>query len=142
METREWPLDMVARPEGGFLVSMGAALNAGPRTEASREIMPGFRIGSKHGGTVTKVSAEGDSVAVYADGLREPYLGTYPASRFLTASDQEGNFVPSTPIYAVGEGNFYGVPATTSRTDRVPETEEPITWIPHQVDPSALITRG
>jgi type 1 glutamine amidotransferase/cytochrome c2/glucose/arabinose dehydrogenase len=136
METREWPLDMVARPEGGFLVSMGAALNAGPRTEASREIMPGFRIGSKHGGTVTKVSAEGDSVAVYADGFREPYLGTYPASRFLTASDQQGNFVPSTPVYAVGEGNFYGVPATTSRTDRVPEIEKPITWIPHQVDPS------
>lgn len=136
METREWPLDMVAQPGGGFFIAMGAALDAGPRTDASVEILPGFRIGSKHGGTVTRVSADGDSVEVYADGFREPYLGTYPAGRFLTASDQEGQFVPSTPIYPVKEGHFYGVPATTSRKGRVSEPTQPITWIPHEVDPS------
>lgn len=136
METREWPLDMVARPGGGFFVAMGAALNAGPRTEASREVMPGFRIGSAHGGTVLKVSDDGERVEVYADGFREPYLGSYPEGRFPTASDQEGNFVPSTPVYGVSEGSFYGVPATTSRKDRIRETASPITWIPHQVDPS------
>lgn len=136
METREWPLDMVARPDGGFFVSMGAALDAGPRTEASQKILPGFRVGSKHGGTVVRVSADGDSVEVYADGLREPYLGTYPSGRSLTASDQQGNFVPSTPVYAIEEGNFYGVPATASRKGRVSEPTSPITWIPHQADPS------
>lgn len=136
METREWPLDMVARPAGGFFVGMGAAVDAGPQTKASREQMPGFRIGSKHGGTVVEVSAGGDSASVYADGLREPYLGTYSSSTFLTASDQEGNFVPSTPVYPVKEGHFYGVPATTSQKERVPESTPPISWIPHQVDPS------
>ena len=135
-ETREWPLDMVPRPEGGFFLSMGGALNAGPRTEASKEAVPGFRVGSSHAGSVTQVSADGDSIRVVADGFREPYLGTYPASGFLTASDQQGNFVPSTPIYVVREGGYYGVPASTQRAGALPDPEPPLTWIPHQVDPS------
>jgi len=135
-ETREWPLDMVPRPEGGFFLSMGSALNAGPRTGVSKKAVPGFRVGSRHAGAVTQVSADGDSIHVVADGFREPYLGTYPASGFLTASDQQGNFVPSTPIYAVREGGYYGVPASTQRAGGRPDPEPPLTWIPHQVDPS------
>lgn len=135
-ETREWPLDMVARPDGGFYVSMGGALNAGPRSDASTETVPGFRVGSRHAGTIMKVSADGDSVGVYADGFREPYLGEGAAEGFLTASDQQGNFVPSTPIYVVRDGKYYGVPATTQRSEPLPEPTPPLTWIPHQVDPS------
>lgn len=136
METREWPLDMVERPGGGFFVSMGGALNAGPRSGVSEEAVPGFRVGSRHAGTVAQVSADGDSVRVFADGFREPYLGTPTGSGLLTASDQQGNFVPSTPIYAVQEGRYYGVPATTQRPEPLPEPTPPLTWIPHQVDPS------
>lgn len=135
-ETREWPLDMVPRPEGGFYLSMGGALNAGPRTGVSQDAVPGFRVGSRHAGTITQVSANGDSIRVVADGFREPYLGTHPASGFLTASDQQGNFVPSTPIYVVREGGYYGVPASTQRHRPLPDPEPPLTWIPHQVDPS------
>lgn len=135
-ETREWPLDMVARPEGGFFLSMGGALNAGPRTESSQEAVPGFRVGSRHAGTITKVSPDGRHIETYADGFREPYLGIHPSSGLLTASDQQGNFVPSTPIYAVQEGGYYGVPASTTRSGPLPDPESPLTWIPHQVDPS------
>jgi type 1 glutamine amidotransferase/glucose/arabinose dehydrogenase/mono/diheme cytochrome c family protein len=136
METREWPLDMVSRPGGGFYLSMGAALNAGPRSPATEEAAPGFRVGSRHAGTVTEVLPGGDSVRVYADGLREPYLGAQSEHRVLTASDQQGNFVPSTPIYAVQDGDYYGVPATTQRPTPLPGPAPPLTWIPHQVDPS------
>ncbi|MFB6273445.1 MAG: ThuA domain-containing protein, partial [Salinibacter sp.] len=136
METREWPLDMVERPGGGFYASMGAALVFGPRTEASEKAARGFRVGSRHAGTVVEVTAGGDSVDVYADGLREAYLGTHPRSRFLTASDQQGHFVPSTPIYAIREGEYYGVPATAHRSSPLPEPESPLTWIPHKADPS------
>lgn len=134
-ETREWPLDMAPRPDGGFFLSTGAALDAGPRTETARDTVTGFRLGSHHAGTVTEVSPDGDSIRIYADGFREPYLGRPSASRPLTASDQQGNFVPSTPIYAVREGNYHGVPAT-SRSNPLPEPARPLTWIPHQTDPS------
>ncbi|MFB6272941.1 MAG: ThuA domain-containing protein [Salinibacter sp.] len=136
METREWPLDMVERPEGGFFVAMGGALNAGPKSGVSKEAVPGFRVGSRHAGTVMQVSADGDSVRIYADGFREPYLGAHSGDGFLTASDHQGNFVPSTPIYVVQEGKYYGVPATTQRSAPLPEPTAPLTWIPHQVDPS------
>ncbi len=136
METREWPLGMVPAPDGGFFLSMGGALNAGPPSPVSQQSVEGFRVGSQHAGTVTKVSADGDSIRVYADGFREPYIGARPSQGFLTASDQQGNFVPSTPIYAVQEGEYYGVPATTQRSTPLPEPDQPLTWIPHQVDPS------
>jgi cytochrome c2 len=136
METREWPLDMIPRPGGGFYATMGAALNAGPQTGMSEEAVPGFRVGSKHAGTVVEVLPGGDSVRVYADGFREPYLGAHPKGDFVTASDQQGNFVPSTPIYVVEEGEYYGVPASTRRSAPLPEPPSPLTWIPHQADPS------
>lgn len=135
-ETREWPLDMAPRSDGGFFVSIGAALNAGPETEATRAVLPGFRIGSQHAGTILGVSPDGEQVDVFADGFREPYLGRPAPGRPLTASDQQGNFVPSTPVYAVEEGNYYGVPATRSRSGPVPEPASPLSWIPHAVDPS------
>jgi mono/diheme cytochrome c family protein len=135
-ETREWPLDMVPQPGGGFFLSMGGALNAGPRTGVSQESVLGFRVGSRHAGSVTQVSANGDSIRVFADGFREPYLGVHPTAGILTASDQQGNFVPSTPIYVVRDGGYFGVPASTQREGALPNPEPPLTWIPHQVDPS------
>lgn len=134
IETREWPLDMVERPGGGFYVSMGGALNAGPAT--SEAIVPGFRAGSPHSGAVLEVSQDGNDVSVYASGFREPFLGIHPETGFLTASDQQGNFVPSTPIYTVEEDGYYGVPATWRGHGAPPEPVRPLTWIPHRVDPS------
>lgn len=135
-ETREWPLDMVRGPDGHFFLSMGGALNAGPATGVSRDAATGFRLGSYHGGTVTRITPDGRDIDIFADGFREPFLGAPGPSGQLTASDQQGNFVPSTPIYAVREGGFYGVPATTQRSEPLPDPEPPITWIPHQIDPS------
>ncbi|MEM1094717.1 MAG: DUF6797 domain-containing protein [Bacteroidota bacterium] len=134
VESREFPLDMVARPGGGFYLSKGAALDAGPRTSAG--IRPGFRAGGPHSGRVLVVSADGKDVSVYADGFREPYLGVHPESGLVTATDQQGHSVPATPLYRVQPGRFYGVVPTTDRTT-TPQPTTPVTWIPHNVEPSA-----
>ncbi len=133
VESREFPLDLVKKPGGGFYLGIGAATNAGPKT--SRSIMKGFRAGGVHSGTVLEVAPDGRSVRVFASGFRQPYLGVHPETGLVTASDQQGTFVPSTPIYAVREGGFYGVPAT-AHTTATPAITPPLTWIPHQVDPS------
>ena len=143
LESREFPLSMGTKPGGGFYLSRGGALDNGPRT--SPAIMPGFRAGSSQSGSVMEVSADGRSIETFASGLREPFIGVHPEEGIVTSSDQQGNFVPSTPIYLLEEGGYYGVPATAHRED-LPEVEEAITWIPHEVDQSgagqAWVTDG
>jgi len=132
-ETREYPLDMAARPGGGFYLAQGGALDNGPRTTPSS--LPGFRLGAMHSGTILEVAPDGRSLRVFASGFREPFLGVHPRTGVVTASDQQGNFVPSTPVYVVREGQFYGVLPTVHEADSS-SAVAPITWIPHQVDPS------
>ena len=55
LESREFPLDMVTRPGGGFYLAKGGALNAGPST--SPAVMSGFRAGGPHSGSVVEVLA-------------------------------------------------------------------------------------
>ena len=133
VESREFPLAMVKKPGGGFYLGKGAAADAGPKT--SPKIMQGFRAGGVHSGTVLEVSPDGRRVRVFASGFRQPYLGVHPETGLVTASDQQGNFVPSTPVYAVRDGGFYGVPATAHQPKSF-EIPPPLTWIPHRIDQS------
>jgi cytochrome c2/glucose/arabinose dehydrogenase len=132
-ESREYPLGFAAKPGGGFYLSIGGALDNGPKT--SPQIMPGFRAGSMHSGTVQEISADGRSIRTYATGLREPNIGVHPRTGLIASSDQQGNFVPSTPVFLLRDGGYFGVPATAHRTDTSAATP-PVVWIPHQVDPS------
>ncbi|MBW3628026.1 MAG: cytochrome c [Gemmatimonadetes bacterium] len=133
IESREFPLSMDERPGGGFYLSKGGALNNGPVTAPA--IAPGFRAGSRHSGSILEVSADGRSLSVFATGLREPFIGAHPTRGLVTSSDQQGNFVPSTPLYLVERGGYYGVAPTAHRTP-IPEEGAPLVWLPHAVDRS------
>lgn len=134
-ESREWAADLVLGPDDCFYIAKGGALNNGPGITPF--VVKGFRAGSKLSGTVVKIAQDGRSYEVMATGLRGPFLGMHPQTGVLTASDQQGNFVPSTPIYLIRKGDYYGVPATKHRDDN-PEIAPPLTWIPHSVDRSAI----
>ena len=133
IESREYPSSMHPSPDGGFFISKGAATNNGPKT--NDPIMMGFRQGGPHSGTILRVSADGRTVERFATGFRQPYIGVHPEKGWVTASDQQGNFVPSSPIYFVQEGDYYGVPATAHR-DIPPDIADAFTWVPHNVDRS------
>ncbi|MEO8333528.1 MAG: DUF6797 domain-containing protein [bacterium] len=132
-ESREFPLGMAAKPGGGFYLAIGSALDLGPKT--SPAIMQGFRAGSDQSGTIQEVSADGRSIRTFASGLREPIIGLDPRTGQIAASDQQGNFVPSTPIFLVRQGGYYGVPASAHRANP-PTPDLPLLWIPHEVDQS------
>jgi mono/diheme cytochrome c family protein len=132
-ESREFPLGMGAKPGGGFYLAIGSALDLGPKT--SPAIMTGFRAGSDQSGTIQEVSADGRSIRTFASGLREPIIGVDPRNGAIAASDQQGNFVPSTPIFLIREGGYYGVPASAHRANP-PQPDLPLLWIPHEVDQS------
>ncbi len=137
IETREWASDMVAAPDGGFYVAKFGALDMGPEASSPKSLM-GFRAGSPHDGSIVKISADGRSMDFHATGFRGPYLGIHPETGVLSASDQQGHYMPSTPILLVDEGDYYGVPATAHLSEgaELPEVTPPLTWIPHSVDRS------
>jgi cytochrome c2 len=136
IETREWASDMVADPDGGFYVAKFGALDMGPETSSPRSLM-GFRSASNDDGSVLKVSADGKSIRQFATGFRGPYLGIHPEKGWLTGSDQQGHYMPSTPIMLIRQDDYFGVPATAHR-DPVPEVTPPITWLPHNEDRSGM----
>ncbi len=136
IETREWAADFVAKPNGGFYVAKGAALDMGPHA-LTDAVERGIRAGAPHSGVILEISQDGRSAEMIASGFRGPYLGIHPETGFLTASDQEGHHVPSTPILAVNKGDFYGVDATAHR-DSIPDITPPLLWIPHNVDRSGI----
>ncbi|KAA6437037.1 c-type cytochrome [Dyadobacter flavalbus] len=134
-ESREWAADMVYAPDKSFYIAKGGSLDNGPgMTDKAGK---GFRTGSQHNGTVLRISPDGKQFEVIATGFRGPYLGIHPEKGILTATDQQGNFVPSSPIFWIKKGDYYGVEPTMHRTDH-PEVAPPLTWIPHSVDRSSL----
>jgi mono/diheme cytochrome c family protein len=134
-EGREWAADLVHAPDGSFYVAKGGSLSNGPGM--TPVVGKGFRAGSKQNGTILRISPDGRQAEVIATGLRGPYLGIHPQTGVLTASDQQGNFVPSTPIYVINKGDYYGVVPTKHRADN-PPVAPPLTWIPHHIDQSSI----
>nr|WP_295931763.1 DUF6797 domain-containing protein [uncultured Dyadobacter sp.] len=134
-ESREWAGDLVTAPDGSFYIAKGGSLSNGPGMTAATG--KGFRAGSDQNGTILKISLDGRGYEVIATGLRGPYLGIHPQKGILTASDQQGNFVPSTPIFVIHKGDYFGVEPTLHRKDN-PVVTPPLTWIPHSVDRSAI----
>ena len=134
-ESREWAADMVLAPDGSFYIAKGGSQSNGPGV--TPQVAKGFRAGSQHNGTILKISPDGLKYEVIATGLRGPYLGIHPEKGTLTASDQQGNFVPSTPIYLIKKGDYYGVPPTEHRKDN-PAIAPPLAWLPHRVDRSSI----
>ncbi|MFP6905729.1 MAG: DUF6797 domain-containing protein [Verrucomicrobiota bacterium] len=118
-ETREFPMDMVLDPSGGFYIAKG-----------------GQNATGKLNGTILHVSRDGERIRRMATGLRQPYLGIHPETGLLTASDQQGNYVPSTPVYIIREGAFYGY-AEAAHGQQAKRVQEPAGWIPHVVVGSA-----
>jgi len=121
-ETREFPNSMKLGPDGSLYISKGG--------------QQGTTLG-KHNGTVIKVAPDGKSFEVVAYGLRQPFIGMHPQTGLVTASDQQGNYVPSTPIHIIEGGKFYGHLPTIAPKEKYPAPiTEPLVWLPHPVNPS------
>ena len=122
-ETREFAMDLYAKPGGGFYIAKGGQVGS------SR---------GKYNGTIIGVAADGQSFEVVATGLRQPYIGVDPKTGMVTSSDQQGHWKPATPIYVIEKGSYYGFqPAKFGDKAKHPQAiDEPAVWIPHFVNQS------
>jgi len=121
-ETREYAQAMKLAPDGSFIIGKG-----------------GIQMSAlgKHNGSVLRVSPDGKSAEVLGWGLRSPYLGVHPRTGLITASDQQGNYVPTTPLHVIRDHQFYGFLSNLLPKEKYPAPiAEPLTWIPYPINAS------
>ncbi len=100
------------------------------------------RWGSAYTNGIIRVSPNGDSMEVIATGFRQPWaIGLSPEGH-VTVSQQEGPWVPQTPVHMIDtesrKGAFYGFDPNNFRSeDPYPRDlgfEPPIVWLPRHID--------
>jgi glucose/arabinose dehydrogenase/cytochrome c2 len=121
-ETREFATGIRLAPDNSFVIGKGG--------------IQATTLG-KQNGTVLRVSADGQSFTRLAYGLREPFIGVNPVTGLVTASDQQGHYVPSTPLDIIRDGQFYGFLSSLLPREVYPASiAAPLTWIPYPVNAS------
>lgn len=121
-ETREYAQAMKVAPDGSLVIAKG-----------------GIQMNTlgKHNGCVLRISPDGKFAEVIGSGLRSPYLGVHPRSGLITASDQQGNYVPTTPLHIIENHQFYGFLSKLLPKEAYPAPiAEPLTWIPYPINAS------
>lgn len=102
------------------------------------------RWGSEYRHGIIRVSPDGREMEVIATGFRQPWaIGLSPEGR-VTVSQQEGPWVPQTPVHKIDietrQGSFYGhTPDRREEDEDYPRPlgfEPPIVWMPRHVDNS------
>jgi hypothetical protein len=90
-----------------------------------------------HDSSVLRISADGKTLERWATGFRWPNgLGMGPGD-VLTASDQQGTWMPSTRLDRIEKGGFYGYMNSHHREKAPTIYDGPLCWIPHGVDNSS-----
>ena len=93
----------------------------------------------KHNGSVLRISADGRQATVLGYGLRQPNIGVNVRTGLVTSSDQQGQYIPSTPLHIIRDRQFYGYlsEGLHEREKYHEPIADPLTWIPHSVNASA-----
>jgi hypothetical protein len=138
--------DLHTDKAGNFYFAFGSPVRSGGRS---------FERLGRHHGSIIKVSKDGGRLERYATGLRAPNgMGVSPDGQ-VTSGDNEGTFVPRSPINWMKPGSFHGVvdvaadlekfkttPTVRERSNGRPqhldpsEAPKPLAWLPKGVDNS------
>jgi cytochrome c2 len=123
-DMREFPSTIRLAPGGEFVIAKGGQESA--------------TLG-KHNGSVLRVSADGRRATVLGYGFRQPNVGVNLRTGLVTASDQQGNYVPSTPLHIVRDARYYGFLSDKRPREVYPAPiADPLTWVPHAANASAM----
>ena len=123
-DMREFPSTIRSAPNGEFVIAKGGQ-------EATT-------IG-KHNGSVLRIARDGRTADVLGYGFRQPNISVNPRTGLVISSDQQGNYIPTTPLHIVRDHQFYGFLSDKLPREVYPAPiAEPLTWIPHATNASAM----
>ncbi|MFA6545606.1 MAG: DUF6797 domain-containing protein [Limisphaerales bacterium] len=98
-------------------------------------------VQSPHQGTLLKVAKDGSKLDVIATGLRAPNGLAVGPNGWITVSDNEGHYMPSSKLNLIREGGFYGMRQTAHGKappdDKLNDYDQPICWLPKGMDNSS-----
>ncbi len=123
-DMREFPNGIRLAPDGEFVIAKGGQQNT--------------TLG-KHNGSVLRISADGSKATVLGWGFRQPNIGVNVRTGLVTACDQEGQYVPTTPLYILEKNEYHGFLSELEPHEKYPAPiADPLTWIPHAVNASGI----
>jgi len=118
--------DLNTDAKGDFYTSVGGAISMGGTA---------FQMLTPHLGTLLRISRDGSRLDTVATGLRMPNGGSVSSAGEITVSDNQGVWVPATPIHVVKPGDFLGVINTAHGATTHPP--RPLVFLPQDQDSSA-----
>ncbi len=85
-----------------------------------------------------RIAADGSKLDTLATGWRNPNgMSVNADASIITATPQEGNWTPSSAIFEVKRGGYYGYGGPQITPARPLGYDAPLCWIPHSVDNSS-----
>ncbi|MGH9374010.1 MAG: DUF6797 domain-containing protein, partial [Vicinamibacterales bacterium] len=123
-DMREFPSTIRLAPGGEFVIAKG-------NQQATT-------IG-RHNGHVLRISADGRRATVLGYGFRQPNISVNIRTGLVISSDQQGHYIPTTPLHIVRDARFYGFLSDKLPREVYPAPiADPLTWIPHATNASAM----
>ncbi len=119
-DTRDFLHSMAFLPDGRLLFSKGGQQSS---------------FINDFSGRVLELAPDGRTVSVFASGLRNAYIAAHPKTGLVTATDQQGHWVPTTPIHVIERGGYYGFHRAAPGGEKAsePGVHPPLAWIPHRL---------
>jgi hypothetical protein len=106
-------------------------VNGGGRGFGNQKASRGNGTVCSHAGALFKVSPDGKKFEVVARGFRAPNGIGVRADGQVTTSDNEGTWVPTTPLNWVDGKAFHGVINDLTPKDLATKFSPPILWLSH-----------
>ncbi len=129
LQTRDYSTSLAVQADGSFLLAKGGIYH-------QKDLDSDVGQLDRHRGTVLKISSDGLQVETLAEGLRMPFVGLSSSGQPLV-SDQQGQWVPSTPIHRLpADSSLVNLGyAPTNHSNK--SVSPPAIWLPHDANRSA-----
>jgi hypothetical protein len=132
----EFVFDLQTDKKGNFYFAKANPVNSGGGGFGNNKSTPGNGVVCSHSGCLFKVSKDGKKFEVLARGFRAPNgIGVSPDGQ-ITTSDNEGTWVPTTPINWIQPGGFHGVSNKLTSAQLASGFIPPLAWLPKNYDNS------
>lgn len=128
----EFVFDLQRDRAGNFYFAKANPVNSGGGGFGNQKASPGNGTVCSHSGVLFKLDKLGKKLEVMATGFRAPNgIGVSPDGQ-VTTSDNEGTWVPTTPINWVQPGQFCGVINPLVPTATAERFVPPLCWLSKQ----------